>query len=151
MLPCQYCNFIGRHKQNLAYHTKVKHKDRINLKKCDKCSYTTLTDSALKRHEIRKHTNQFMKCQFSGCFFDTLLLFAILADLRGGSPTARSSSSLSCGSLLSCAPASRSCSIIAARLRLVHSLCISCCTCRGDLPLILASCVGNRTGLLPFR
>ena len=71
-VPCKYCNFIGRHQQNLAYHIKAKHKDNINLKKCDKCSFTTLADCALKRHEIKKHTNQFLKCQYSGCKFDTL-------------------------------------------------------------------------------
>ena len=71
-VPCKYCNFIGRHQQNLAYHIKAKHKDNINLKKCDKCSFTTLADCALKRHDIKKHTNQFLKCQYSGCKFDTL-------------------------------------------------------------------------------
>ena len=70
--PCQYCDFIARHKQNLAYHMKVKHKENINLKKCNKCSFSTLADCALKRHEIRKHTNQFLKCQYSDCTFDTL-------------------------------------------------------------------------------
>ena len=71
-IPCQYCSFVAKHKQNLSYHMKTKHKDHINLKKCDKCPFTTLTDCALKRHGIRKHTNQFQKCKFSGCSFDTL-------------------------------------------------------------------------------
>ena len=71
-VPCKFCNFIGRHKQHLAYHLKTKHKENMNMRVCDKCPFTALTDSALKRHEIRKHMNQFKKCQFPGCTFDTL-------------------------------------------------------------------------------
>ena len=71
-IPCQHCSFVAKHKQNLSYHMKTKHKDHVNFKTCNQCQFTTLTDCALKRHEIRKHTNQFQQCKYSGCSFDTL-------------------------------------------------------------------------------
>lgn len=49
---------------------------------CSKCSYSSITKSSLKRHQIQKHSSLQLSCSSAGCKYTTPDKYKLQAHLR---------------------------------------------------------------------
>uniref|UniRef100_A0A8C7ZR88 Zinc finger and AT hook domain containing n=1 Tax=Oryzias sinensis TaxID=183150 RepID=A0A8C7ZR88_9TELE len=79
-LECQYCGKLFWYKVNLNVHVRTHTKEHLHY--CSECSYSSITKSSLKRHQIQKHGDLQLQCPSPGCKYTTLDKYKLQAHLR---------------------------------------------------------------------
>uniref|UniRef100_A0A3P9LK71 Zinc finger and AT-hook domain containing n=2 Tax=Oryzias latipes TaxID=8090 RepID=A0A3P9LK71_ORYLA len=79
-LECQYCGKLFWYKVNLNVHVRTHTKEHLHY--CSECSYSSITKSSLKRHQIQKHGDLQLPCPSPGCKYTTLDKYKLQAHLR---------------------------------------------------------------------
>ncbi|XP_041648982.1 zinc finger protein ZFAT-like isoform X2 [Cheilinus undulatus] len=68
-LECQYCGKLFMY--NVHYNVHVRTHTKEHSHYCSKCSYSTITKCALKRHQIQKHSGMLLTCSNPDCKYTT--------------------------------------------------------------------------------
>ncbi|XP_074540259.1 zinc finger protein ZFAT isoform X2 [Halichoeres trimaculatus] len=68
-LECQYCGKLFMYKVHYNIHVRTHTKEHSHY--CSKCSFSTITKSSLKRHQMQKHSDMLLTCSHSGCEYNT--------------------------------------------------------------------------------
>uniref|UniRef100_A0A672FQ88 C2H2-type domain-containing protein n=1 Tax=Salarias fasciatus TaxID=181472 RepID=A0A672FQ88_SALFA len=68
-LECQYCGKLFWYKVHYNVHVRTHTKEYSHY--CSKCSYSSITKSALKRHQVQKHSGVLLPCSYPECKYTT--------------------------------------------------------------------------------
>nr|XP_020511113.1 zinc finger protein ZFAT isoform X1 [Labrus bergylta] len=68
-LECQYCGKLFMYNVHHNVHIRTHTKEHLHY--CSKCSYSTITKSALMRHQIQKHSGMQLACSSPDCTYTT--------------------------------------------------------------------------------
>ncbi|XP_067366933.1 zinc finger protein ZFAT-like isoform X1 [Channa argus] len=79
-LECQYCGKLFWYKVHYNIHVRTHTKEHSHY--CSKCSYSSVTKSSLKRHQIQKHSGLLLPCSHPGCKYTTPDKYKLQAHLR---------------------------------------------------------------------
>ncbi|KAM9352899.1 zinc finger protein ZFAT [Symphorus nematophorus] len=79
-LECQYCGKLFWYKVHYSVHVRTHTKEHSHY--CSKCSYSSITKSSLKRHQIQKHSGVLLPCSNPGCKYTTPDKYKLQAHLR---------------------------------------------------------------------
>ncbi|XP_010795358.1 zinc finger protein ZFAT isoform X1 [Notothenia coriiceps] len=79
-LECQYCGKLFWFKVHYNIHVRTHTKEHSHY--CSKCSYSSITKSSLKRHQIQKHSGVLLPCSNPGCKYTTPDKYKLQAHLR---------------------------------------------------------------------
>ncbi|KAF0045224.1 hypothetical protein F2P81_001753 [Scophthalmus maximus] len=79
-LECQYCGKLFWYKVQYNVHVRTHTKEHLHY--CTKCSYSSITKSSLKRHQIQKHSGLLLPCSNPGCKYTTPDKYKLQAHLR---------------------------------------------------------------------
>ncbi|XP_042346614.1 zinc finger protein ZFAT-like isoform X2 [Plectropomus leopardus] len=79
-LECQYCGKLFWYKVHYNVHVRTHTKEHLHY--CTKCSYSSITKSSLKRHQIQKHSGLLLPCSNPGCKYTTPDKYKLQAHLR---------------------------------------------------------------------
>uniref|UniRef100_A0A7N6BWA1 C2H2-type domain-containing protein n=1 Tax=Anabas testudineus TaxID=64144 RepID=A0A7N6BWA1_ANATE len=79
-LECQYCGKLFWYKVHYNVHVRTHTKEHSHY--CLKCSYSSITKSSLKRHQIQKHSGLLLPCSHPGCKYTTPDKYKLQAHLR---------------------------------------------------------------------
>ncbi|XP_074510287.1 zinc finger protein ZFAT isoform X2 [Sebastes fasciatus] len=79
-LECQYCGKLFWYKVHYNVHVRTHTKEHSHY--CSKCSYSSITKSSLKRHQIQKHSGLLLPCSNPGCKYTTPDKYKLQAHLR---------------------------------------------------------------------
>uniref|UniRef100_A0A3Q3WQH7 C2H2-type domain-containing protein n=1 Tax=Mola mola TaxID=94237 RepID=A0A3Q3WQH7_MOLML len=79
-LECQYCGKLFWYKVHYKVHVRTHTKEHSHY--CSKCSYSSITKSSLKRHQIQKHSGLQLACSIAGCKYTTPDKYKLQAHLR---------------------------------------------------------------------
>uniref|UniRef100_A0A3B4ZPH8 Zinc finger and AT-hook domain containing n=1 Tax=Stegastes partitus TaxID=144197 RepID=A0A3B4ZPH8_9TELE len=79
-LECQYCGKLFWYKVHYNVHVRTHTKEHSHY--CSKCSYSSITKSSLKRHQIQKHSGLQLPCSTPGCKYSTPDKYKLQAHLR---------------------------------------------------------------------
>ncbi|XP_039974627.1 zinc finger protein ZFAT-like isoform X2 [Xiphias gladius] len=79
-LECQYCGKLFWYKVHYNVHVRTHTKEHSHY--CTKCSYSSITKSSLKRHQIQKHSGLLLPCSNPGCKYTTPDKYKLQAHLR---------------------------------------------------------------------
>ncbi|XP_029308329.1 zinc finger protein ZFAT isoform X2 [Cottoperca gobio] len=79
-LECQYCGKLFWYKVHYNVHVRTHTKEHSHY--CAKCSYSSITKSSLKRHQIQKHSGLLLPCSNTGCKYSTPDKYKLQAHLR---------------------------------------------------------------------
>ncbi|XP_053289288.1 zinc finger protein ZFAT isoform X2 [Pleuronectes platessa] len=79
-LECQYCGKLFWYKVQYNIHVRTHTKEHLHY--CTKCSYSSITKSSLKRHQIQKHSGLLLPCSNPGCKYTTPDKYKLQAHLR---------------------------------------------------------------------
>ncbi|XP_023143081.2 zinc finger protein ZFAT isoform X2 [Amphiprion ocellaris] len=79
-LECQYCGKLFWYKVHYNVHVRTHTKEHSHY--CSKCSYSSITKSSLKRHQIQKHSDLQLPCPNPGCKYTTPDKYKLQAHLR---------------------------------------------------------------------
>ncbi|TMS10927.1 Zinc finger protein ZFAT [Larimichthys crocea] len=79
-LECQYCGKLFWYKVHYNVHVRTHTKEHSHY--CSKCSYSSITKSSLKRHQIQKHSGLLLPCSNPGCKYTTSDKYKLQAHLR---------------------------------------------------------------------
>ncbi|XP_045902011.1 zinc finger protein ZFAT-like isoform X2 [Micropterus dolomieu] len=79
-LECQYCGKLFWYKVHYNVHVRTHTKEHSHY--CSKCSYSSITKSSLKRHQIQKHSGLLLPCSEPGCKYTTPDKYKLQAHLR---------------------------------------------------------------------
>lgn len=64
------------------YNVHVRTHTKEHSHYCSKCSYSSITKSSLKRHQIQKHSNLLLPCSHADCTYTTTDKYKLQAHLR---------------------------------------------------------------------
>lgn len=64
------------------YNIHVRTHTKEHLHYCSKCSYSSITKSSLKRHQIQKHSGLLLSCSHQGCSYTTADKYKLQAHAR---------------------------------------------------------------------
>lgn len=64
------------------YNVHVRTHTKEHSHYCSKCSYSSITKSSLKRHQIQKHSGLLLPCSNAGCNYTTADKYKLQAHLR---------------------------------------------------------------------
>ncbi|PWA33526.1 hypothetical protein CCH79_00007502, partial [Gambusia affinis] len=79
-LECQYCGKLFWYKVHYNVHVRTHTKEHLHY--CSKCSYSSITKSSLKRHQIQKHSDLLLPCSSPGCKYSTPDKYKLQAHMR---------------------------------------------------------------------
>uniref|UniRef100_A0A8C4ETF8 C2H2-type domain-containing protein n=1 Tax=Dicentrarchus labrax TaxID=13489 RepID=A0A8C4ETF8_DICLA len=79
-LECQYCGKLFWYKVHYNVHVRTHTKEHSHY--CSKCSYSSITKSSLKRHQIQKHSGLLLSCSNTDCKYTTPDKYKLQAHLR---------------------------------------------------------------------
>ncbi|XP_068426739.1 zinc finger protein ZFAT isoform X3 [Clinocottus analis] len=79
-LECQYCGKLFWYKVHYNVHVRTHTKEHSHY--CSKCSYSSITKSSLKRHQIQKHSGLLLPCSSPGCKYTTPDKYKLQAHMR---------------------------------------------------------------------
>ncbi|XP_035528252.1 zinc finger protein ZFAT-like isoform X2 [Morone saxatilis] len=79
-LECQYCGKLFWYKVHYNVHVRTHTKEHSHY--CSKCSYSSITKSSLKRHQIHKHSGLLLSCSDTDCKYTTPDKYKLQAHLR---------------------------------------------------------------------
>ncbi|KAI3360855.1 hypothetical protein L3Q82_013075 [Scortum barcoo] len=79
-LECQYCGKLFWYKVHYNVHVRTHTKEHSHY--CSKCSYSSITKSSLKRHQIQKHSGLLLSCSNPGCKYTTPDKYKLQAHLK---------------------------------------------------------------------
>nr|XP_015831218.2 zinc finger protein ZFAT isoform X1 [Nothobranchius furzeri] len=79
-LECHYCGRLFWYKVHFNIHVRTHTKE--HLYHCLTCSYSSVTKSSLKRHQIQKHSDLLLPCSAPGCKFTTADKYKLQAHAR---------------------------------------------------------------------
>ncbi|XP_075897261.1 zinc finger protein ZFAT [Nelusetta ayraudi] len=79
-LECQYCGKLFLYKVHYNIHVRTHTKEHSHY--CSKCSYSSITKSSLKRHQIQKHSGLLLSCSHQGCSYTTADKYKLQAHAR---------------------------------------------------------------------
>ncbi|XP_038153352.1 zinc finger protein ZFAT-like isoform X1 [Cyprinodon tularosa] len=79
-LECQYCGKLFWYKVHYNVHVRTHTKEHLHY--CTKCSYSSITKSSLKRHQIQKHSGLLLPCSTPGCKYSTPDKYKLQAHIR---------------------------------------------------------------------
>ncbi|XP_018541390.1 zinc finger protein ZFAT isoform X2 [Lates calcarifer] len=79
-LECQYCGKLFWYKVHYNVHVRTHTKEHLHY--CTKCSYSSITKSSLKRHQIQKHSGLLLPCSNPSCKYTTPDKYKLQAHLR---------------------------------------------------------------------
>ncbi|XP_069549307.1 zinc finger protein ZFAT isoform X2 [Brachyistius frenatus] len=79
-LECQYCGKLFWYKVHYNVHVRTHTKEHSYY--CSKCSYSSITKSSLKRHQIQKHSGLMLPCSNPDCKYTTPDKYKLQAHLR---------------------------------------------------------------------
>uniref|UniRef100_A0A8C9XWK0 Zinc finger and AT-hook domain containing n=1 Tax=Sander lucioperca TaxID=283035 RepID=A0A8C9XWK0_SANLU len=79
-LECQYCGKLFWYKVHYNVHVRTHTKEHSHY--CSKCSYSSITKSSLKRHQIQKHSGLLLPCSNLGCKYTTPDKYKLQAHLK---------------------------------------------------------------------
>ncbi|XP_056237895.1 zinc finger protein ZFAT-like isoform X1 [Seriola aureovittata] len=79
-LECQYCGKLFWYKVHYNVHVRTHTKEHSHY--CTKCSYSSITKSSLKRHQIQKHSGLLLPCSNPDCKYTTPDKYKLQAHLR---------------------------------------------------------------------
>ncbi|XP_071326163.1 zinc finger protein ZFAT isoform X2 [Trachinotus anak] len=79
-LECQYCGKLFWYKVHYNVHVRTHTKEHSHY--CTKCSYSSITKSSLKRHQIQKHSGLLLPCSNPGCKYTTPDKYKLQAHLK---------------------------------------------------------------------
>uniref|UniRef100_A0A1A8LHI4 Zinc finger and AT hook domain containing n=1 Tax=Nothobranchius pienaari TaxID=704102 RepID=A0A1A8LHI4_9TELE len=79
-LECHYCGRLFWYKVHFNVHVRTHTKE--HLYHCLTCSYSSITKSSLKRHQIQKHSDLLLPCSAPGCEFTTADKYKLQAHAR---------------------------------------------------------------------
>ncbi|CAN9514009.1 unnamed protein product [Ophioblennius macclurei] len=68
-LECQYCGKLFWY--NVHYNVHVRTHTKEYSYYCSKCNYSSITKSALKRHQMQKHSGLVLTCSYPECKYTT--------------------------------------------------------------------------------
>ncbi|XP_028327237.1 zinc finger protein ZFAT isoform X2 [Gouania willdenowi] len=79
-LECQYCGKLFWYKVHYNVHVRTHTKEHSHY--CSKCSYSSITKSSLKRHQLQKHSGLSLACSKTGCKYTTSDKYKLQAHLK---------------------------------------------------------------------
>ncbi|KAM8825693.1 zinc finger protein ZFAT isoform 1-T1 [Synchiropus picturatus] len=79
-LECQYCGKLFWYK--VHYNTHVRTHTKEHLHYCSSCSYSSITKSSLKRHQVQKHSGVLLTCSHHDCKYTTPDKYKLQAHLK---------------------------------------------------------------------
>uniref|UniRef100_UPI0037E9490D zinc finger protein ZFAT n=1 Tax=Semicossyphus pulcher TaxID=241346 RepID=UPI0037E9490D len=79
-LECPYCGKLFMYKVHYNVHVRTHTKEHSHY--CSKCSYSSITKSSLKRHQIQKHSDMLLPCSNPGCKYTTPDKYKLQAHLK---------------------------------------------------------------------
>ncbi|XP_072250709.1 zinc finger protein ZFAT isoform X2 [Leuresthes tenuis] len=79
-LECQYCGKLFWYKVHFNVHIRTHTKEHLHY--CSKCSYSSITKSSLKRHQIQKHSGLLLPCSSPSCKYSTPDKYKLQAHMR---------------------------------------------------------------------
>lgn len=85
MLNCVFFPFCCTGKlfwYKVHYNVHVRTHTKEHSHYCSKCSYSSITKSSLKRHQIQKHSGLLLPCSEPGCKYTTPDKYKLQAHLR---------------------------------------------------------------------
>ncbi|KAM9310537.1 zinc finger protein ZFAT isoform 2-T2 [Pholidichthys leucotaenia] len=89
-LECQYCGKLFWYKVHYNVHVRTHTKEHSHY--CTKCSYSCITKSSLKRHQVQKHSGLLLPCSNPGCKYATPDKYKLQAHMRTHEEQGRSAS-----------------------------------------------------------
>ncbi|KAM6995346.1 zinc finger protein ZFAT [Tautogolabrus adspersus] len=79
-LECQYCGKLFMYNVHHNVHIRTHTKEHLHY--CSKCSYSTITKSALMRHQIQKHSGMQLACSSPDCTYTTPDKYKLQAHMK---------------------------------------------------------------------
>uniref|UniRef100_A0A3Q4I0D0 Zinc finger and AT hook domain containing n=1 Tax=Neolamprologus brichardi TaxID=32507 RepID=A0A3Q4I0D0_NEOBR len=79
-LECQYCGKLFWYRVHYNSHVRTHTKEHLHY--CSKCSYSSITKSSLKRHQIQKHSGLLLTCSNPDCKYSTPDKYKLQAHMR---------------------------------------------------------------------
>ncbi|XP_034554537.1 zinc finger protein ZFAT-like isoform X2 [Notolabrus celidotus] len=79
-LECQYCGKLFMYKVHYNVHVRTHTKEHSHF--CSKCSFSTITKSSLKRHQIQKHSDLLLTCSHQDCEYNTPDKYKLQAHMK---------------------------------------------------------------------